>query len=80
MSIWIYKTTLKEWLREGRSSDDLCKLNEKQFKTYFTDGCIRKFSLNTNPFKNELKYGNGGLGSEIIAGLEEISKFFLPPA
>jgi len=80
MPTWIYETTLKEWLREGHSSADLYKLTEKQFKIYFADGCIRKFSQSTNPFKSVLKYGNGGLGCEIIAGLEEISKFFLPVA
>lgn len=76
MSTWIYDTTLKEWLREGRSSADLCKLTEKQFKIYFTDGCIRK--RRDNHFCT--KYGNEGLGGEIIAGLEEITKFFLPNA
>lgn len=76
MSPWIYDIIVQEWIKEGRSSLDIHSLTEKQCKIYFTDGCIRRFSLNANPFKKEFKYGNGGLGCEITSGIEEITEFF----
>lgn len=71
MATWVYNIAVEEWVREGRDPMKIFTLTQKQWKIYFVDGCIRKNYHN-------IEYGNGGLGCEIIAGLEEINKFFLP--
>jgi hypothetical protein len=70
MPTWIYETTLQEWLREGHSSADLLTLTERAYKIYFVNGCVKRLTSNERSHP-EVVY-------DIINGLEEISKFFLP--
>ena len=73
---WVFDVIWEELTRNGLSYTELFKLTERQWKLYFVDGCLRSHNENLC----EPEYGDGVLGCEIVTGLEEISKFFLPPA